>query len=194
MCVDCMVQSNQCDGRKTFAAMWSGFAESLGIGGGRTLRAHNQEFVLRVVQPALVGFVDGSVSTLAPIFAVAFATRQPRIAFLVGVAASLGAAISMGLSEGLSDDGRLTNRGRPLVRGSITGAMTFAGGILHTLPFLIPHVQSALTLAFVVVAFELLIIAYIRHRYMEMSFWKSVIQIVIGGAAVVAAGILIGGG
>ncbi len=98
----------------------------------------------------------------------------------------------MGLSEGLSDDGRLTNRGRPLVRGSITGAATFAGGILHTLPFLISHVQSALALAVVVVAFELVIIAYVRYRYMQMSFWKSIVQVVIGGAAVVAAGILIG--
>lgn len=176
----------------TFAAMWNTLAGNLGIGGRRRERAHDEEFLLRVVQPALIGFVDGSISTLAPIFAVAFATGEPRIAFLVGAAASLGAAISMGLSEGLSDDGRLTNRGRPLVRGSITGAATFAGGILHTLPFLISHVQSALALAFVVVAFELVIIAYVRYRFMQMSFWKSIVQVVIGGAAVVAAGILIG--
>src|SRR5215213_8717956 len=109
-----------------------------------TASGHSKNFVLRVIQPALVGLMDGSVSTLAPLFATAFATRDPRVTFLVGLAAAVGAGISMGFSEGLSDDGSLTGRGSPLLRGAITGFATFVGGILHTLPFLIPHVSLAL--------------------------------------------------
>ena len=114
--------------------------------------------------------MDGSVSTLAPLFATAFATRDPGITFLVGLAAAVGAGISMGFSEGLSDDGSLTGRGNPLLRGAITGFATFVGGILHTLPFLIPHVSLALYLAFGIVGIELLAISFIRYRYFEMSF------------------------
>lgn len=160
----------------------------------RTTEGRCREFLLRVVQPGLVGLVDGTLSTLAPIFATAYATGQPHIAFLVGVAASLGAGISMGLSEGLSDDGALTGRGSGTLRGIITGAATFAGGILHTLPFLLPDVGSALALAFAVVGLELLVIAWIRYRFLAMPFWKSVAQVVIGGVLVVLAGILLGSG
>ena len=117
--------------------------------------------------------MDGSVSTLAPLFATAFATRDPRITFLVGLAAAVGAGISMGFSEGLSDDGSLTGRGSPHVRGAITGLATFVGGILHTLPFLIPHVNLALYVAFGVVGLELLAISFIRYRYFDMSFLMS---------------------
>ena len=149
-------------------------------------------FVLRVVQPGLVGLMDGSVSTLAPIFATAFATQSARTAFLVGLAASVGAGISMGMSEGLSDDGALTGRGDPVRRGLITGGATFVGGILHTLPFLIPDVRTALAVAFVFVAVELVAIAWIRYRYLETGFWRSVVQVVVGGALVLAAGVWIG--
>src|SRR5215208_1182684 len=134
-----------------FLAAW---LERLGLGGREmTASGHSKNFVLRVVQPSLVGLMDGSVSTLAPLFATAFATRDPRITFLVGLAAAVGAGISMGFSEGLSDDGSLTGRGSPFLRGTITGLATFAGGILHTPPFLIPHVNLALYVAFGVVAF-----------------------------------------
>ncbi len=149
-------------------------------------------FVLRVVQPGLVGLMDGSVSTLAPIFATAYATGSARTAFLVGLAASLGAAISMGMSEALSDDGALTGRGDPTQRGFITGGATFVGGILHTLPFLIPDVRTALAVAFVFVAVELVAIAWIRYRYLETGFWRSVLQVVVGGALVLAVGVWIG--
>jgi VIT1/CCC1 family predicted Fe2+/Mn2+ transporter len=136
--------------------------------------------------------MDGSVSTLAPLFATVFATGNPHITFLVGLAAAVGAAISMGFSEGLSDDGTLTGRGRPFLRGAITGAATFTGGILHTLPFLISHVSVALYVAFGVVGFELLVISFIRYRYFRMSFWMSVLQVVLGEALVFASGVLIG--
>lgn len=167
--------------------------ERLGIGGREmTVSGHSKDFVLRVVQPALIGLMDGSVSTLAPLFATAFATGDPRVAFLVGLAAAVGAAISMGFSEGLSDDGSLTGRGSPLVRGVITGLATFVGGILHTLPFLLPDVQAALYVAFAVVGVELLAISAIRYRYFSMSFAVSTVQVVLGGSLVFAAGILIG--
>ena len=149
-------------------------------------------FLLQVVQPGLVGLMDGSVSTLAPIFASAFVTRNPRDAFLVGMAAAVGAAISMGFAEGLSDDGSLTGRGNPLTRGMIVGFATFIGGSLHTLPFLIPSLHSALIFAYLVVAIELFAISAIRYRYFHMSFARSVIQVVFGGALVFAAGYLIG--
>ena len=167
--------------------------ERLGLGGREmTTSGHSKDFVLKVVQPGLIGLMDGSVSTLAPLFATAFATGEPRITFLVGLAAAVGAAISMGFSEGLSDDGTLTGRGHPFLRGSITGVATFIGGILHTLPFLIPHVNLALYVAFGVVGFELLAISFIRYRYFEMSFLMSAIQVILGGALVFASGILIG--
>jgi VIT1/CCC1 family predicted Fe2+/Mn2+ transporter len=167
--------------------------ERLGLGGREmTSSGHSKNFVLKVVQPGLIGLMDGSVSTLAPLFATAFATREPRIAFLVGLAAAVGAAISMGFSEGLSDDGSLTGRGHPLVRGTITGVATFVGGILHTLPFLLPHVNLALYVAFGVVGLELLAISFIRYRYFMMSFWMSSLQVILGGALVFASGVLIG--
>jgi VIT1/CCC1 family predicted Fe2+/Mn2+ transporter len=167
--------------------------ERLGLGGREmTASGHSKDFVLKVVQPGLIGLMDGSVSTLAPLFATAFATGESRIAFLVGLAAAVGAAISMGFSEGLSDDGTLTGRGHPLLRGTITGLATFVGGILHTLPFLISHVSLALYVAFAVVGVELLAISFIRYRYFDMSFLMSALQVILGGALVFASGILIG--
>lgn len=167
--------------------------ERLGLGGQEmTDSGHSKDFVLKVVQPSLVGLMDGSVSTLAPLFATAFATRDPRITFLVGLAAAVGAAISMGFSEGLSDDGTLTGRGHPFLRGVITGVATFLGGILHTLPFLLSNVDLALYVAFGVVGAELLAISFIRYRYFSMSFWMSALQVILGGALVFVAGILIG--
>ena len=149
-------------------------------------------FVLKVVQPGLVGLMDGSVSTLAPIFAAAFATHQPHIAFLIGASAATGAGISMAFAEALSDTGEETGRGHPFMRGIIVGVMTFVGGILHTLPFLLSHFAAALSLAFFVVGIELVAIAYIRYHFFKMRFWMSVLQVVIGGALVLAAGLLIG--
>ncbi len=152
----------------------------------------HQSFVLQKIQPGLIGLMDGSVSTLAPIFAAAFATKDAHITFLVGLSAATGAAISMAFAEGLSDDGVLTGRGRPLHRGLITGGMTFFGGILHTLPFLLHNLHNALILAYLVVALELFAIAYVRYHYFKTSFWLSVIQVIFGGALVFAAGVLIG--
>ena len=167
--------------------------ERLGLGGREmTASGHSKDFVLKVVQPSLVGLMDGSVSTLAPLFATAFATGEPRITFLVGLAAAVGAAISMGFSEGLSDDGSLTGRGHPFLRGTITGIATFVGGTLHTLPFLLPRVDAALYVAFAVVGFELLAISFIRYRYFRMSYLMSTLQVILGGALVFASGILIG--
>jgi VIT1/CCC1 family predicted Fe2+/Mn2+ transporter len=151
-----------------------------------------QNFVLRVVQPALTGLMDGSVSTLAPIFASAFATGKPHIAFLIGLSAAVGAGISMAFAEGLSDDGVLTGRGHPVIRGAITGIATFIGGVMHTLPFLLPHLNAALYLAYLVVGVELIAIAYIRYRYFKMNFILSALQVIVGGALVFGAGILIG--
>jgi rubrerythrin len=149
-------------------------------------------FVLQVIQPGLAGLMDGSVSTLAPIFAAAFATHQSRDAFLVGVAASLGAGISMAFAEALSDDGSLTGRGRPVVRGLVTGLMTAAGGFGHTLPFLIQNFHVAFAAAVVVVAIELAIISWVRHRYMDTPLVSSAFQVVVGGVMVFAIGVLIG--
>ena len=151
-----------------------------------------QVFVLQVVQPGLAGLMDGSVSTLAPLFAAAFATRDTWQTFLVGMAASVGAGISMGFAEALSDDGSLTGRGQPLLRGVICGLMTFLGGVGHALPYLIPHFLTATVVATVVVAFELILIAWIRKRYMDTPFLAATLQVVVGGAAVFLAGILIG--
>ena len=143
------------------------------------------------MQPALIGLIDGTVSTLAPIFAAAFLAGS-RAALLVGLASALGAAISMGISEGLSDDGSLTGRGSSLTRGLITGGATFAGGTFHALPFLIPDVGTALVVAYVVVACELVAIAWVRKRYMRVAISSSLIQVTLGGAHVAAVGILIG--
>jgi VIT1/CCC1 family predicted Fe2+/Mn2+ transporter len=150
------------------------------------------KFVLQTVQPGLAGLMDGSVSTLAPIFAVAFATQNPHYAFVTGLAAAVGAGISMAFAEALSDDGKLTGRGHPLRRGVIIGAMTFLGGIFHTIPFLFSNINLALTIAYLVVALELIAIAYIRYKYFDMKFWLSVLQVLIGGGLVFLAGILIG--
>lgn len=149
-------------------------------------------FLLRVVQPGLAGLMDGSVSTLAPLFAAAFATQNTWETFLVGMAASIGAGISMGFAEGLSDDGALTGRGRPLVRGIITGAMTTLGGVFHTLPYLITDFRTATTLAVAVVLVELWIIAWIRARYMDTRFLRAAFEVVVGGLIVFAAGVAIG--
>ncbi|HEX8918360.1 MAG TPA: VIT1/CCC1 transporter family protein [Chloroflexota bacterium] len=151
-----------------------------------------QQFVLRVVQPGLAGLMDGSVSTLAPLFATAFATQHTFTTFLVGLAAAVGAGISMAFSEALSDTGELTGRGNPVRRGAITGIMTFVGGVGHTLPFLLGSYHAALTVAFLVVGVELIAIAYIRYRFFNMRFWMSVLQVVVGGALVFASGVLIG--
>jgi VIT1/CCC1 family predicted Fe2+/Mn2+ transporter len=151
-----------------------------------------QRFVLQVIQPGLAGLMDGSVSTLAPLFATAFATGQPHTAFLIGLAAAVGAGISMGFSEGLSDDGKLTGRGNPFTRGVITGGMTFVGGVGHTLPFLLSSLHWALTLAYFVVGVELMAIAFVRNKYFDMSFLKSIVQVVFGGALVFFSGVLIG--
>jgi len=149
-------------------------------------------FVLQVVQPGLAGLMDGSVSTLAPLFAAAFATKRPLDAFLVGLAASVGAGISMGFAEALSDDGSLSGRGRPLLRGVVCGGMTFLGGIGHALPFLIPHFFVATTIATAVVVVELLVIAWVRNRYMDTPFLSAMFQIVVGGLLVFFSGVLIG--
>ncbi len=173
-------------------------AEKLGEGLlTQDVRAREDEtarriFVLQYVQPGLAGLMDGSVSTLAPLFAAAFATHNTWATFLVGLAASVGAGISMGFAEALSDDGSLTGRGAPLLRGAICGVMTFVGGIGHTLPFLIPSFPVATAAACVVVAAELAAISYVRYRYMDTPFLAAAFQVIVGGALVFAAGILIG--
>jgi erythrin-vacuolar iron transport family protein len=143
-------------------------------------------FLLQRVQPAMVGLIDGSLSTLAPIFAVVLASHDTRYAFIAGLATSLGAAISMGFSEALSDTGELTGRGSPIVRGSITGGGTFIGGILHSLPFLIPHYQAALFFAIAVVAFELVILAYLRYRFFQDTFIRALGIVTFAGVVIVA--------
>jgi rubrerythrin len=164
----------------------------------RTIKTEDQNaerrFVLQYVQPGLVGLMDGSVSTLAPIFAAAFSTGHTHDAFVVGLAASLGAGISMGFAEALSDDGSLTGRGTPIYRGAITGAMTTLGGLGHTLPFLIPTLWPALIVAFCVVVVELTVISWIRWRYMDTSPIRATLQVALGGALVFATGVLIGSG
>ena len=151
-----------------------------------------RQFVLRYIQPGLAGLMDGSVSTLAPIFAVVFATHNSHFALVTGLSAAVGAGISMAFSEALSDTGELTGRGSPWLRGLITGLMTFLGGLGHTLPFLIHNADTALHLAYLVVGIELLIIAYIRFRYFKMNFFFSVLQVIVGGVLVLFAGIKIG--
>ncbi len=154
--------------------------------------AQRRLFVLQIVQPGLAGLMDGSVSTLAPVFAAAFATKSSHDALLVGLAASIGAGISMAFAEALSDDGSMTGRGRPMLRGAVTGLMTAAGGIGHTLPFLIQDFHVALIAAVVVVGLELAAIAWIRNRYMDTPLLSAGFQVVVGGALVFAVGILIG--
>jgi len=149
-------------------------------------------FLLQRVQPAMVGLIDGSLSTLAPIFAVALATHTPRYAFFAGLATAIGAAVSMAFSEGLSDTGELTGRGNPFVRGSITGLGTFLGGILHTLPFMIPHYEVALVLAIIVVAFELVMLAWLRWRYFEDSFIKALGSVTLGGVIIASVSAALG--
>jgi VIT1/CCC1 family predicted Fe2+/Mn2+ transporter len=156
------------------------------------LTTSSNSFVLQKVQPALLGLMDGSVSTLAPLFAAAGLTGESHKAFLVGFAASAGAGISMGLAEALSDDGTVTGRGNPLVRGSITGLATTIGGMLHTLPFLIPSLVVALRTAYIVVVLELFAIAYIRFKFMKSSPGRTILQVIIGGGIVFGLGILLG--
>jgi erythrin-vacuolar iron transport family protein len=155
-------------------------------------KAQRRLFVLQIVQPGLTGLMDGSVSTLAPVFAAAFATQSSHDAFVVGLAASVGAGISMGFAEGVSDDGSLTGRGRPLLRGIVCGLMTAAGGIGHTLPFLIANFRTATAVAVFVVAIELLLISWIRNRYMDTPFLRAAFQVVVGGVLVFLVGIWIG--
>jgi len=151
-------------------------------------------FMLQYVQPGLVGLMDGSVSTLAPIFAAAFSSGHTHQAFVVGLAASIGAGISMGFAEALSDDGSLTGRGTPIFRGAITGLMTTIGGLGHTLPFLIPQLHLALLVAFAVVVVELGVISWIRWRFMDTSPIRATLQVALGGALVFATGVVIGNG
>jgi rubrerythrin len=155
-------------------------------------KAKKRLFLLQVVQPGLAGLMDGSVSTLAPIFAAVFATHSSHDTFLVGMAASIGAGISMGFAEAMSDDGSLTGRGRPWTRGAVCGVMTAAGGLGHTLPFLIPAVHLATAVAICVVAVELGFIAWIRRRFMDTPLLSAIFQVVLGGFLVFLAGILIG--
>jgi erythrin-vacuolar iron transport family protein len=154
--------------------------------------ANRRLFVLQIVQPGLAGLMDGSVSTLAPVFAAAFATHSSRDAFVVGLAASVGAGISMGFAEALSDDGSLTGRGHPWMRGLVCGLMTALGGIGHTLPFLIPDFRIAMTAAFFVVVVELAVIAWIRNHYMDTPPLSAAVQVGLGGLLVFATGVLIG--
>lgn len=168
-----------------------------GPAGAAEAETGRRQFILEYIQPGLVGLMDGSVSTLAPLFAAAFATHNNWQTFLVGLAASLGAGISMGFAEALSDDGELSGRGSPIVRGVVTGAMTTVGGLGHTMPYLVPDAWPnafwiATSIAAVVVFIELWAIAWIRARYMKTPFVKAVLQIVLGGAIVLATGILIG--
>ena len=150
------------------------------------------QYVLQKVQPALLGLMDGSVSTLAPLFAAAGLTHETHKAFFVGLAASVGAGISMGLAEALSDDGKVTGRGSPLLRGAITGVATTIGGMLHTLPFLIKDLPTALHMAYIVVAVELVVIAMIRFKFMKSPLWSTILQVIIGGGIVFFIGVWLG--
>jgi erythrin-vacuolar iron transport family protein len=176
----------------------SAIAESLeeqlvsGKAGENEEQVQRRLFVLQVIQPGLAGLMDGSVSTLAPVFAAAFATKSSWDAFLVGLAASVGAGISMGFAESLSDDGSLTGRGKPWIRGPVCGLMTAAGGIGHTLPFLISDFRAAMAVAVIVVVLELAIISAVRHRYMDTPWLRATVQVMLGGALVFLTGILIG--
>lgn len=155
--------------------------------------AARRSLVLQVVQPGLAGLMDGSVSTLAPLFAAAMATQNSHATLMVGIAASVGAGISMGLTEGLSDDGKISGRGSPWLRGTVCGLATIVGGLGHTLPYLLTDFGAATSVALAVVVTELLAIAYIRWHYMESPFWTTVVQVLLGGALVVACGFYLGG-
>src|SRR2546430_2978389 len=152
----------------------------------------NQQFLLQRVQPALTGLIDGSLSTIAPIFAVALYTHKPHAAFIAGTATAIAAGISMAYSEGLSDTGELTGRGSPIVRGTITGLGTFLGGILHTLPFLIPNYHAALVVAAVVVGFELVALAWLRWRFFQTSFIGSLGYVTLAGAVIAGVAVSLG--
>jgi erythrin-vacuolar iron transport family protein len=152
----------------------------------------SQSFLLKRVQPALSGLMDGSLSTLAPIFAVVLATHRPLTAFFTGLATALGAGVSMAFSEGLSDTGDLTGRGSPVLRGAITGGGTFAGGFFHTLPFLIPGYGAAVAAAIAVVTGELLTLAWLRHKFFQTSFSRSFLAVTVGGAIIAALSAALG--
>jgi erythrin-vacuolar iron transport family protein len=154
--------------------------------------AEEHTFLLQRVQPAMVGLIDGSLSTLAPIFSVAVVTHKPHFAFIAGVATAFGAGISMAFSEGLSDTGELTGRGSPLVRGSITGVGTFIGGILHTLPFLIPHYEAALISAVAVVALELVLLALLRWRFFDVGFVRALGTVTLAGIIIAGVSAVLG--
>jgi VIT1/CCC1 family predicted Fe2+/Mn2+ transporter len=158
----------------------------------QTLPDNKRDLILQIIQPGLEGLMDGSVSSLAPLFAAALSTKNNHTTFLVGIAVAVGAGISMAFSEALSDDGKLSGRGKPITRGFICGLMTFIGAAGHTLPFLLSSFQAAMMAAIIVVIVELIVIAWIRHRYMDTPLWKAVGQIVVGGLVVFVAGILIG--
>src|SRR6201991_4277926 len=152
----------------------------------------DESFLLKRAQPALSGLMDGSLSTLAPIFAVVLATHEPLTAFFTGTATALGAGVSMAFSEGLSDTGELTGRGSPVVRGAITGGGTFSGGVFHTLPFLIPTYQTAIAAAILVVAAELLLLGWLRHRFFNTSFVRSFVSVTVGGAIIASLSAALG--
>jgi hypothetical protein len=152
----------------------------------------SQTFLLQRVQPAMVGLIDGSLSTLAPIFSVAIVTHKPHYAFIAGVATAFGAGVSMAFSEGLSDTGELTGRGNPVMRGTITGVGTFIGGILHTLPFLIPHYHAAIYSAIAVVALELVLLAWARWRFFGVSFVRALASVTLGGVIIAAVSAALG--
>ena len=149
-------------------------------------------FLLQRVQPAMIGLIDGSLSTLAPIFSVALISHKPFYAFIAGLATSIGAGISMAFSEGLSDTGELTGRGSPFVRGSITGVGTFIGGILHTLPFLIPHYEAAIVSAIIVVALELVVLAWLRWRFFDVNFVRALASVTLGGVIIAVISAVLG--
>ncbi len=178
----------------THEEMAAGFQDDLESSGklGAEKEVARRMFVLQFIQPGLVGLIDGSVSTMAPVFAAAFATRNSHDAFLVGMAASIGAGISMGFAESLSDDGKISGRGHPYTRGAVCGVMTTLGGIGHTLPYLIPGFMLATSVAVAVVAVELGIISLVRHRYMDTPLMAAAFQVIVGGILVLLAGILIG--
>ncbi|HEX3592063.1 MAG TPA: hypothetical protein VHV74_20770 [Pseudonocardiaceae bacterium] len=155
-------------------------------------RHDDRSFLLQRAQPAMTGLIDGSLSTLAPVFAVAFATHQPLYAFFAGLATAIGAGISMAFSEGLSDTGELTGRGSPYSRGAITGAGTFLGGVLHSLPFLIPQYHVALAAAFITIAIELVTLAVIRWRFFETGFVRSFVAIALAGAIITSVSAALG--
>jgi erythrin-vacuolar iron transport family protein len=153
---------------------------------------HSQSFLLQRVQPGLSGLMDGSLSTLAPIFAVVLATHRPLTAFYTGLATALGAGVSMAFSEGLSDTGDLTGRGKPVVRGAITGGGTFLGGVFHTLPFLISDYPVALVLAVIVVSIELFILAWLRWKFFDTNFIRSFVSVTVGGAIIASLSAALG--